>query len=113
MTSNQLQWAAISGAAAIGLGLLVYDLQSRKVETTEDTHVELRIEEVGTLFQLQCICRLKDITAMALPYQRTGRHTHQGRQDRAPRLRRRSNVLSPEDPSRPRKQRDHSMGDHV
>jgi hypothetical protein len=50
MTSNQLQWAAISGAAAIGLGLLVYDLQSRKVETTEDTHVELRIEEVGIVF---------------------------------------------------------------
>jgi hypothetical protein len=49
MTSNQLQWAAISGAAALGLGLLAYDLQSRKVETTVDTHVELRIEEVAIM----------------------------------------------------------------
>jgi hypothetical protein len=47
MTSNQLQWAAISGAAVLGIGLLIYDIKSRKVETTEDANVELRIEEVG------------------------------------------------------------------
>jgi hypothetical protein len=46
MTSNQLQWAAISGAAVLGLGLLVYDLQNKKVPTTEETHVKLKIEEV-------------------------------------------------------------------
>ena len=46
MTSNQLQWAAISGAAALGLGLLAYDLQSKKVETTEETDIKLKIEEV-------------------------------------------------------------------
>jgi hypothetical protein len=46
MTSNQLQWAAISGAAALGLGLLVYDLRTRKVATTEDANIKLKIEEV-------------------------------------------------------------------
>lgn len=46
MTSNQLQWAAISGAAALGLGLLVYDIQNKKVETTVDTNLKLKIEEV-------------------------------------------------------------------
>jgi hypothetical protein len=46
MTSNQLQWAAISGAAALGLGLLIYDIKNKKVETTVDTHVKLKIEEV-------------------------------------------------------------------
>jgi hypothetical protein len=47
MTSSQLQWAAISGAAALGLGLLVYDLQNKTVETTEATSVKLKVEEVS------------------------------------------------------------------
>ena len=47
MTSSQLQWAAISGAAALGLGLLVYDLRNKTVETTEPTNVKLKIEEVS------------------------------------------------------------------
>jgi hypothetical protein len=47
MTSNQLQWAAISGAAALGLGLLVYDMQNKKVETTEVANMKLKIEEVN------------------------------------------------------------------
>jgi hypothetical protein len=46
MTSGQLQWAAISGAAALGLGLLVYDMKNNKVETTVDTNLKLKIEEV-------------------------------------------------------------------
>ncbi|KAF2820099.1 hypothetical protein CC86DRAFT_306118 [Ophiobolus disseminans] len=46
MDSSQLQWVAISGAAALGLGLLAYDMQNKKVETTEQTDVKLRIEEL-------------------------------------------------------------------
>jgi hypothetical protein len=44
--SNQLQWAAISGAAALGLGLLIYDIKTKSVETTVNTNVKLKIEEV-------------------------------------------------------------------
>lgn len=50
MTSSQLQWAAISSAAALGLGLLVYDLRNKTVETTEATNVKLKIEEVSQEF---------------------------------------------------------------
>lgn len=47
MISDQLEWAAIAGAAALGVGLLVYDLQSKKpIFATEATHVKLEIEEV-------------------------------------------------------------------
>ncbi|KAH7067110.1 hypothetical protein FB567DRAFT_259699 [Paraphoma chrysanthemicola] len=46
MSSDQLQWAAISGAAALGLGLLMYDMQNKKVESTVDTNVKLKIEEL-------------------------------------------------------------------
>lgn len=46
ITSSQLQWAAIAGAGALGLGLLAYDMQGKKVETTKDTDVKLKIEEV-------------------------------------------------------------------
>ncbi|KAH3920712.1 hypothetical protein HBI56_012770 [Parastagonospora nodorum] len=44
--TNQLQWAAISGAAALGLGLLIYDIKTKSVETTVDTNVKLKIEEL-------------------------------------------------------------------
>jgi hypothetical protein len=46
MTSNQLQWAAISTAVAVGLGLLVYDTRNKKVKKTEATNVKMKIEEV-------------------------------------------------------------------
>jgi hypothetical protein len=46
-TSDQLQWAAISGAAALGTGLLIYDSLGSKVKKTEAANVKLRIEEVG------------------------------------------------------------------
>jgi hypothetical protein len=52
-TSDQLQWAAISGAAALGAGLLIYDLAGKKVKTTEDANVKLKIEEVGAPLQLE------------------------------------------------------------
>ena len=50
MTSSQLEWAAISGAAALGLGLLVYDIRNKKVQATEETNVKLKIEEVIALY---------------------------------------------------------------
>jgi hypothetical protein len=45
--TNQLQWAAISGAAALGLALLIYVIKTKSVETTVDTNVKLKIEEVN------------------------------------------------------------------
>lgn len=62
MTSSQLQWAAISGAAVLGLGLLIYDMQNRKLETTEATNVKLKIEEVR---QNIMIPNRKSLTSMS------------------------------------------------
>ncbi|KAF2034482.1 hypothetical protein EK21DRAFT_56717 [Setomelanomma holmii] len=46
MNSDQLQWMAIAGAAGLGLRLWAYDIKNKKVETTENTNVKLKIEEL-------------------------------------------------------------------
>lgn len=42
-----LQWSAISAAAAVGVGLLAYDISTKKVEQSEECNVKLKIEAVS------------------------------------------------------------------
>lgn len=42
-----LQWTIIVAATVLGLALLAYDLQNKKVETSEKCNVKLKIEAVS------------------------------------------------------------------
>ena len=65
------QWTAITAAAALGLGLLAYDMKTKKVEVSEECNVKLKIEAVSIM---NCAVSRIDgrVTVVSLSSQRLG-----------------------------------------